>query len=62
MRRLVQRWSGAVAVTSVFVGMGIAISCNTSSPTQPIPEQLSPARIAQGKDIFRFDTYGDEKY
>jgi cytochrome c553 len=65
MRRLVQRgstWSRALAVTGVSVAIGIGVSCNASSPTQPPPVQLSPQLIAQGRDIFRFDTYGDEKY
>jgi mono/diheme cytochrome c family protein len=62
MNRLIQRWSGFIAVAGAFVALGIAASCDANSPTQPKPEQLDPSLIAQGKDIFRFDTYGDEKY
>jgi hypothetical protein len=41
---------------------GAAVSCSDDSPTEPSPEPLDPALVAQGKDIFRFDTFGDEKY
>ncbi len=37
------------------------ISCNRAS-TQPEPEHLDPALVAEGKQIFRFDTFGNEKY
>jgi mono/diheme cytochrome c family protein len=34
-----------------------AMSCSDSGPTAPTPQELS-----SGRDIFRFDTYGDEKF
>lgn len=37
------------------------VSCH-ATPTQPDVEQLDPALVAEGKAIFRFDTFGDEKY
>jgi mono/diheme cytochrome c family protein len=39
-----------------------AVSCGDAAPTEPRPEPLDPALVAQGRDIFRFDTFGDEKY
>ena len=41
---------------------GAAVSCGDDSPTEPRLEPLDPALVAQGKEIFRFDTFGDEKY
>ena len=41
---------------------GAAVACSDDGPTAPRPEPLDPALVAQGKDIFRFDTFGDEKY
>src|SRR5690348_3193268 len=44
----------------MFLGLSVlllAISCNDEGPGAP-----SPAEIAAGKDIFRFDTFGDEKF
>ena len=46
----------ALVVTAIA---GLIASCN-NGPTEP--EQLDPAQVAAGKDIFRFDTFGDEKY
>jgi mono/diheme cytochrome c family protein len=39
-----------------------AASCDDDTPTEPRLEQLDPALIAQGKEIFRHDTFGDEQY
>ena len=49
-------------VIGAFVAAGIAASCKSSRPTEPTLERLDPTLVAAGKDIFRFDTYGDEKY
>jgi len=53
-----------IRVTSMgfvmFLGLSVlllAISCNDEGPGAP-----SPAEIAAGKGIFRFDTFGDEKF
>jgi mono/diheme cytochrome c family protein len=45
-----------------LVGVGAMASCDSDMPTEPTPEQLDPALVAQGQQIFRFDTFGDEKY
>src|SRR6185437_5481170 len=39
------------------VAMLVPLACGTSSQTRPSPELF-----AQGQQIFRFDTYGDEKF
>jgi len=57
MRRATIAWSAAFAVGAA----GIVVSC-TDSPTEPAQEQLDPTLVSTGKDIFRFDTFGDEKY
>ena len=41
---------------------GAIVSCDRDAPTEPELEPLDPALVAQGKEIFRFDTFGDEKY
>ena len=58
MRRSLVRWSGAAALLAA----GAVVSCDHDAPTEPPLEQLDPALVAAGKDIFRFDTFGDEKY
>ena len=58
MRPLLVRWSAVGALLTA----GAVLSCDGDSPTEPRSEQLDPALIAEGKEIFRFDTFGDEKY
>ena len=51
------------ASAAVVVGCGIAawmVGCGDSGPSSPEPPD--PALVAQGKDIFRFDTFGDETF
>jgi mono/diheme cytochrome c family protein len=38
------------------------VSCGRDEPTAPRAETLDPALVTAGKEIFRFDTFGDEKY
>ncbi|HEY4647925.1 MAG TPA: hypothetical protein VIG95_02420 [Gemmatimonadales bacterium] len=40
--------------------LGWLIACSDNGPTSPAPPD--PALVAQGKDIFRFDTFGDESF
>jgi mono/diheme cytochrome c family protein len=52
------------AGAAVLVGCGAAallVSCGDDDGPSG-PEQLDPALVAQGKEIFRFDTYGDETF
>jgi mono/diheme cytochrome c family protein len=52
-----------VGVALALVGAaGSAVACADDAPTEPRPEPLDPVLVAQGKEIFRFDTFGDEKY
>lgn len=41
----------------------IVASCDDSDPVGPaVVEVLDPALVAEGREIFRHDTFGDEKY
>jgi mono/diheme cytochrome c family protein len=57
MRRSMIAWSATLALSLA----GVVVSCN-DGPTEPAPEQLDPTLVSAGRDIFRFDTFGDEKY
>lgn len=46
----------AIVAASMVVGL---CACGNDGPTDSPPD---PARVAQGKDIFRFDTFGDESF
>ena len=51
------------ATIAVGVASGITawmVGCGDNGPSGPEPPD--PALAAQGKDIFRFDTYGDETF
>lgn len=46
-----------------LVGASAMISCSESrSTTEPREEPLDSSLVTAGKEIFRFDTFGDEKY
>ena len=48
-------------VAGVLVAVVVAASCESS--TDPVePEPLDPVLVAEGREIFRFDTFGDEAY
>ena len=54
-RRITWRhWVGVTAATAVAV---TAWACSSNTPTEP-----SPALVSEGRDIFRFDTFGDETF
>jgi mono/diheme cytochrome c family protein len=40
----------------------VALSCDASGTLSPELEQLDSSLVAEGRLIFRFDTFGDEKY
>jgi RoxA-like, cytochrome c-like len=51
----------SVVITTVLVSCGVValvVACNQTTGLS----QDDPALIAQGKDIFRFDTFGDETF
>jgi len=59
-RTRVARALGTAGVLAVAVA-GLLVACNDNNgPTQPT--QLDPALVAQGQDIFRFNTFGDESF
>lgn len=58
MRRALVRYGAGVALLAA----GVAVACDRDTPTEPRPESLDPALVAEGKEIFRFDTFGDEQY
>jgi len=57
--------SAATLAATAVVAMAMA-SCDRTRPTEPafqrLDARLDARLIAQGRDIFRFDTFGDEKY
>ena len=53
------RAAGAAAVLGCSVA-ALMVACSDNGPAGPDPPD--PGLAAQGKDIFRFDTYGDESF
>ena len=51
---------GVVAALLVTAGLGLIAACGDDEPTGPQPPD--PGLAAQGKDVFRFDTFGDESF
>jgi mono/diheme cytochrome c family protein len=62
MRPPLRHWSGAIPVIGAFVAVAASVSCNANGAAEPAMEQLDSALVHAGRDIFRFDTFGDEKY
>lgn len=56
-----RRAAALVASAAAAVVCIALISCNRTA-TQPDFERLDPALVSEGKVIFRYDTFGDEKY
>ena len=52
--------AGMVAASLLGSGMALMVACSNNGPTEPPPPD--PALVTQGKDIFRFDTFGDETF
>jgi mono/diheme cytochrome c family protein len=50
-------WLAAAAVV-----LALLTSCDGDRPTEPGERALDPALVAEGKEIFRFDTFGDEQF
>jgi mono/diheme cytochrome c family protein len=40
----------------------VALGCGDGGTSEPLEETLDPQLVAEGKEIFRFDTFGDEQY
>ncbi|HEX6433858.1 MAG TPA: hypothetical protein VFZ87_06435 [Gemmatimonadales bacterium] len=52
--------AGVVGVLLAGAGLGLMVACSDDGPTEPQPPD--PALAAEGKDIFRFSTFGDETF
>jgi mono/diheme cytochrome c family protein len=53
----------SIAIAAGLLVSLIAADCNESTgPKGTSPRVLDPQLVAQGKEIFRFDTFGDEVY
>lgn len=46
----------------LFIIAALSITQCTKTDINKIPEHLDPALVAEGKDIFRFDSFGDEDF
>ena len=53
------RAAGGAAVVGASI-TALIVACSANGPASPEPPD--PALAAQGKDIFRFDTFGDETF
>lgn len=51
------RWAAAAGTFAFPALLAVVLGCGDGGPTQP-----SPGQLAQGKQIFRFDTFGDETF
>jgi Cytochrome c len=58
----VRQWAGRAALGVAALAAGLVLAGGTTpQPAAPAAEQHSPALIAEGQRVFRFDTFGDEK-
>jgi mono/diheme cytochrome c family protein len=56
-----RRTVAVLASAAALAGCVALVSCD-DTPTEPEAERLDPILVAEGKEIFRFDTFGDEQY
>lgn len=60
-----ERQLGKTLALLVFLFVGLTSACDDDGPNVPEPPvepPLDPNLVAQGKEIFRFDTFGDETF
>jgi hypothetical protein len=64
MARQRQQWGIVILVAFGLTIASIFTACNSDNGAAPQVslETLDPALVAQGKDIFRFNTFDDERY
>jgi mono/diheme cytochrome c family protein len=60
-------WRACGTHRALTLALGVAlaassVACSERNGVEPQAEELNPALVAEGKEIFRFDTFGDEKY
>jgi cytochrome c5 len=58
----VRQWAAFGATVALFLSAAFAVSCDDNGSIAPTFEQLDSNLVHTGRDIFRFDTFGDEKY
>ncbi|MGH7570719.1 MAG: c-type cytochrome [Gemmatimonadota bacterium] len=61
----VERQLGKTLALLAFLLVGLTSACDDDGPNVPEPPvepPLDPNLVAQGKEIFRFDTFGDETF
>ena len=51
---------GMIAILLLATGLGFMVGCSDNGPSGPQPPD--PELVVQGKDVFRFDTFGDETF
>ena len=61
-RASARQWAAFGATAALFTSAALAVSCDNAGSIGPTFEQLDSNLVRAGKDIFRFDTFGDEKY
>lgn len=54
-----RRATRSVMAAALTLAGGLLAGCDDHGPTIP---ELDPVQVEAGRDIFRFDTFGDEKY
>jgi hypothetical protein len=61
-RATARQWAAFAATVALFVGAASVVSCDDNESVGPTFEHLDSSLVHTGTDIFRFDTFGDEKY
>jgi mono/diheme cytochrome c family protein len=65
-RRRARLLLAAGSAIALSAAAGLVTSCADRAPTAPAAARrasgLAPALVARGQEIFRYDTFGDEKY
>src|SRR5688500_20411653 len=53
---------GLMRACLTIATVSVALLSGCDRPVGPRERPLDPALVAEGKDIFRFDTFGDEQF
>ena len=62
-RRTTSMWGVSALIVSGVSCAALIVSCNRSANAPAIqPERLDPALVAQGMQVFRFETFDDERF
>ena len=55
-------YRATLTLKTALLTVAFLLSCDSEERTGPDGEELNPALVAQGQEIFRFDTFGDEQF